>query len=177
VTISMLEYESGAWTTFASKYCDKPTQFHTTIYGLYGELNEYLLETLFTTLPDKEKCLNELGDILYYTTIACNLHGISIDDIIPNLFIYDTKVKAAQKMLIDSITLYGERMKKFFFHRHLFLSELEVWEFFHSILLALKYNAHLSNTTLEMIAERNHNKLKARYPDGFSTHASVNRDK
>lgn len=72
---------------------------------------------------------------------------------------------------------YVEKVKKLLFHGYDFDAEyrdkmlLELGD----ILWYLAYSAKALGTDLENVAERNIEKLRARYPHGFTTERSINR--
>ena len=66
-------------------------------------------------------------------------------------------------------------VKKHLFHHHP-LDEAKLREELGDVLWYIALGAHSLGTTLENIAKENVEKLKARYPNGFETERSMNRE-
>jgi NTP pyrophosphatase (non-canonical NTP hydrolase) len=69
---------------------------------------------------------------------------------------------------------YVDIVKKMLFHDH-GLDTVKMALELGDILWYLAYSAHALNLTLSQIADLNIEKLKRRYPDGFSAERSINR--
>lgn len=69
----------------------------------------------------------------------------------------------------------ADLVKKYSFHGH-HISDDEVKKELGDVLWYLSQIARLAGLSLEDIAQANINKLKKRYPEGFSTECSINRE-
>lgn len=69
---------------------------------------------------------------------------------------------------------FAELIKKFHYHGHSLDATKAIKEL-GDILWYVAYAATTLNVTLDDVAQRNLDKLRARYPDGFSAKASINR--
>ncbi|MCS1393998.1 nucleoside triphosphate pyrophosphohydrolase family protein [Lysinibacillus boronitolerans] len=68
----------------------------------------------------------------------------------------------------------ADLIKKAMFHGHV-IDQVEVKKELGDVMWYLANIARLAGLSLDEIAEANIEKLKKRYPDGFSTEASINR--
>jgi len=162
--------------------------------GLAGETAEcvevianYLFSSSCNHL-DKEHLSEEIGDILWYlAVIAKEIGYFSEDNIITVSF--QEKKKVAEKTgkmstvllnkkvfyLVESVGKCTDLIKKHLFQGH----SLEKDKLTSEIVYIFGLLAVLSCETgykLSDIAENNVQKLKKRYPDGFSTEKSINRE-
>jgi NTP pyrophosphatase (non-canonical NTP hydrolase) len=88
---------------------------------------------------------------------------------------------ATQSILLGALGLCGESgevadiIKKMVFHGHDSPSKDEICKELGDVLWYLSALAHAFNLSLMCVAEKNIDKLRARYPEGFSSKRSINR--
>ena len=160
--------------------------------GLAGEAGEVLEllapfnETGSTPHPTKtdtsigipkDKLIKELGDVMWYIALLCEQAGFDLDHIARIFSVNSARSidsQAPQVSLVITACKTADYIKKVVCHGHdldkLTLQRL-IWECYGHTLLC----CHRSGVDLVDVMETNIAKLKARYPEGFSTEASINR--
>ena len=78
------DYQLGVLATWNQKPSLKERQLNATL-GVAGEAGEFadlMKKVHFHGVPvDRDKVLKELGDVLYYVTIAAYEHGFDLEDV------------------------------------------------------------------------------------------------
>ena len=155
--------------------------------GLVCEATEVLevVDPAFGTEdPDLVK---ELGDVLWYTAGICTLFGLDLATIAPavnlscdvlanspKIRISDLDKQVRVRILVVKAGIVSDYMKKVLGHGH----ELDVPRLtkgIEEVTDALYKTCLVHGVTLSDVAHTNIEKLKARYPEGFSSEASINR--
>jgi NTP pyrophosphatase (non-canonical NTP hydrolase) len=78
------EYQDGVLATWNSNQSERDRKLNATL-GIAGEAGEFadlMKKDAYHGVPaDRDKVLKELGDVLYYVTIAAYEHGFSLEQI------------------------------------------------------------------------------------------------
>lgn len=78
------EYQLGVVSTWnqTPELRDRQINAALGVAGEAGEFADLIKKVHFHGVPpDRDKVLKELGDVLYYTTIAAYEHGFSLEDV------------------------------------------------------------------------------------------------
>ena len=162
------EYQKAAART-APMTVTAMVQQATFSLGLVCEATE-VLEVMGGENVDPELFIKELGDVLWYTAGLCTLFKLSLADTAT----LEHKTNPNAQELVIKAGKVSDYMKKVIGHGHdMDTARLSdeiggVLQAIHSLCLA--YGISLSD-----VGKANVAKLKARYPDGFSSEASRNR--
>jgi NTP pyrophosphatase (non-canonical NTP hydrolase) len=178
------EYQNLAKRT-AGQFENENDAYVNWALGLAGEAGE-VLELLehghfksndhdkgLTSLVPTDKLIKEVGDVLWYTALFCEQTGFDLGDILQPMMVVVIGRDPAVALTIASCNL-ADYIKKVACHGHDLDKEkakklvAEVYGYTH--MLCDKHDLVVSE-----VMEANIAKLKARYPDGFSTEASINR--
>lgn len=146
--------------------------------GLAGEAGE--MAEHFTLDPDDKTIPKEIGDTCWYIAMGATLFEMSLQTVAYGSSAVDRPVdeSSAHQVLLSlcgSVSKLTEHIKKAaYFGHELDFTKIEtqlavVW--WHIPRLALIFD-----TPLELILDRNIDKLRKRYPDGFSMERSINRE-
>lgn len=149
------EYQEAAART---AHGDGPGRERTLIaaLGLVGEVIEFV----------EEPTVEEAGDVAWYCAELCTCVGLTLRATRGSVGQVD-----ARRYLLRYAGEAAERIKKWIGHGHeVDLSALDV-----EIAMVLSITVRLSGASLEEVLESNVDKLRRRYPDGFSTAASIAR--
>lgn len=170
------EYQKLAART-ANMEVTRPVQQATFALGLVCEATEVL--ELFRShqdgAPMPDKLVKELGDVLWYMAGLCTLHELALASVctpqIERAMFAPTY--EVQNLAIEAGKV-SDYMKKVVGHGH----ELDKQHLSEGLALVYHSLASLcSSFDLDLgdVAAANIEKLKARYPEGFSSEASINR--
>jgi NTP pyrophosphatase (non-canonical NTP hydrolase) len=138
--------------------------------GLAGEF----AEIVYLSGPGQEsEALKECGDLLWYVIQGCDALGLDSTEVIEN-----SARTADLTSLIGAIGGIAEIAKKAMFHGHISTAEqhIEVENCLTVVVGGIKMVLELHGWTLEQAMQANIDKLRRRYPDGFSAEASINRE-
>lgn len=143
--------------------------------GIVGEIGEFIEAT------NEEDELKEIGDLFWYAAVMASDANLQFDLVLDEAhkkFIIKKREYVRDKVkVLEKSAWYLDEWKKMCCHGHGIDSE-KVWFQLSDlisdcmVLVEPKMNFKLYS---EDIMEKNIEKLKARYPDGFSTEASLNR--
>lgn len=180
------EYQNGVWRTFSNKDDSLRNQVHASVYGLSGEIGEFLSITRDTE-DGEHKLILELGDILYYNVLGMKIFSFFLKDAVHGLdrmlYSFDDLQRYSMKFiglrpdieLVVKISLYIDTLKKIFFHGH--PNNLgKIFILLQDILVAIANSATHHQVPLTVAAKINNLKLKERYPQGFSVERSIQRE-
>jgi NTP pyrophosphatase (non-canonical NTP hydrolase) len=134
--------------------------------------------------PDPELLIKELGDVLWYTSGLCTEHEMDLTQIC-GLTIEQAEMRAAfqglsqdtrrlVRLLVVRAGKVADFMKKVVGHGH-DLDKKRVAEGLQDVFLSLCAICVDQGISLGNVAAANVAKLKVRYPEGFSSEASINR--
>lgn len=112
--------------------------------------------------------LDEAGDIAWYTAMLCDSFELQIGEFSP----VNTE---GSTIAFDSVSGIVGHVKKHIFHGHP-LDKTRLETHVRNLLGSIDFAAKAGGSSLDDILTRNVAKLKARYPDGFSTERSINRE-
>lgn len=148
--------------------------------GLAGEAGEAAL----AIFEEPEKLNKEIGDTLWYTATLAHVFGIKMGELAPfgiADFSQDWMIEDRGETMQERLLVLAGRsgtaadyVKKVVFHNHVCDAE-KLRTLLSLVLTAMAGVAHTGGTNLDHIAKQNIAKLRARYPDGFSSEASANR--
>lgn len=141
--------------------------------GLVGEAIEVL--DVVTGL-DHEEIVGELGDVAWYAAALADCLGVRLREAQFSAGRwYETNVAAAIGLACCAGEI-AEHAKKVWGHGHpLATHEPMLVDLLIDVLDTLRELAEGFGTTLECVLDANVAKLRARYPDGFTREASINR--
>jgi NTP pyrophosphatase (non-canonical NTP hydrolase) len=142
-----------------------------------GEVAElYMIDTgrQFATLP------KELGDVLWYAAALCTENGLKMTDVTGLEDIASWQEHCYEKPMLDTRLVVeaakvGDYMKKVIGHGHE-LDEQRLVSGLMKVMGAVGDLATAHGLRVADIATANIDKLRKRYPDGFTTERSINRD-
>ncbi len=131
--------------------------------GLCGETQEV------TNVASRDEAIKEAGDIYWYLAIGCEVIGISFEDQCHRLRVADF----VNADIIKSACEFADQAKKVAFQGHEFDYELSG----RLVRLTIMLGLWIKRKKLKMsdVFQANVDKLRKRYPDGFSAERSVNR--
>lgn len=136
--------------------------------GLAGEAGE-----LLEVVGDKEKSIKELGDVTWYMATLAHKIEMKLGDVA----LRTSAVLAARPPvngLVISSSKVADHIKKVVGHGHALDKDLVVYRLA-EILVYCDMFAEQHGFELELALQKNIDKLRARYPQGFSSEASINR--
>lgn len=152
--------------------------------GLCSETGEFI-ELMVSTKHDRTHMMKELGDWMWYWSLMCHSYGLKnsevmlTDDVDRAYFAIQEMMvsKSAVTLALDFPVIVGaiaEFTKKHWFHHH--PADLEVIKKHLHTALYLWFRAiwHYQLQPSEVLG-LNIDKLRKRYPEGFSTEKSINR--
>lgn len=134
--------------------------------GLADEMIEFIRISDEMVCDDFDRGIDELGDIAWYLALLCDSFSINIDD-------FDLD-KDRETGFVDAVSRIVGQIKKHIFHGHV-LDMNKLHSAANDVAFGLDIIAAKHGATLENVLTRNIDKLRARYPDGFSVDRSVNR--
>jgi NTP pyrophosphatase (non-canonical NTP hydrolase) len=154
--------------------------------GTSSEAGE-LLEKITPSVYTKDDAVDELGDVLFYTTVTQYALGIekniTYDSLEYITFQYDIlvgyNVKDAVIYLVVNASKYLDLIKKLLFQgKPLDESNLvKLRDLYHTIYKTILLITNLLDVTLEEVQQKNMDKLNARYKNIFSVQESENKVK
>jgi len=112
----------------------------------------------------------ELGDVLWYTAIMCEQTNTTLDA----LPVVDPKETPSAARLAIYGGKVADYVKKVVCHGH-DLDEQKLWQYVGMVYFLTKAVAVNQGLNVGEVMAANIAKLKERYPDGFTTEASINR--
>lgn len=187
------EYQTLAMRTHNPELSEKDARacYALGLAGEAGEAAEYIAEyaLLGTQGTHQLKLVKELGDVLWYIATVAAMYGLKMNELAP----YGAKtfnefdLLGGEHLALSPVSRYvaGLKMagaagtasdyaKKLLFHGH--VEDLEKLRgLLTKTLRAVQQASFQFGTSLEAVAVANIEKLRARYPDGFSAAASANR--
>lgn len=180
--MTMREYQKLAQRTSPDDGHDK---LDNGVLGLMGETGEivdiykkWMYQSEVNTELPGDQMAEELGDVLWYLAELAAGIGVGLIDIIGEDFAQideRTKRKPAKRTSLRS-AIVGLAGRAWQINRCICKSE---WRGTHShirrIMLTITHLAHKVDLTIEEVAIMNINKLKKRYPYGFSARRSMER--
>lgn len=144
------------------------------LIGESGEVTDLIKKHLWQGHKlDRNKLCAELGDVCFYLAAEATLHGITLgDDVVPiphlgkplgwlcrqlarDVVMYEMSRTDPENRYLTSVAIQKNALQGIF-----------------STIATIGMTADIGYPE---ILQRNHEKLLARYPDGFSHHASQNR--
>ena len=147
--------------------------------GESGEVADLIKKSFFHHHPfEKNNILLELGDVTWYLELACLSLNIELPKKEPTL----ENFKVDQNILMRLSLKLCRKAGWFADHisDHKFdgkgLDYAELTKRLEDIQSCLSYFAIALSTSLDEIKEKNIEKLKLRYPEGFSSESSINRN-
>lgn len=140
--------------------------------GLIGEVVELIEAYKFNVYSPNiiNDLIEELGDVAHYT---CGLYAMA-GIVLPVTFI---KERFTINEALDNM-LYAAKNVSEYANKHIYHGHLKTYDFEESLGLILSCVNHVAYKLfrdLSIVLESNVNKLKTRYPIGFSSEASVER--
>ncbi|MNK58661.1 MazG nucleotide pyrophosphohydrolase domain protein [compost metagenome] len=173
------EYRRLAARTLNS---DLPHEMQMTIYGLglMGEASE-LFTLFFDGQPQRDEVIKEVGDVAWYAAAICSRLGLRLSESLHLGYAARCEVNPealcdgefAEFVVIDAGKV-GEMLKKAYGHKHP-LDRDALLERIGCVMWWLEGLCDRLGVPLEEALERNIDKLRRRYPEGFSAEASIAR--
>lgn len=145
------------------------------------ELNEALFDAHYNEKKlDIINLAEEVGDIYWYSAIACDVLGINFEDTIAPCLGggTDYSVKYLAGLLESDIGKLLDKCKRHIFYRKKYDHD-EVVTLVKSIVTGLGELSHAIpdiDWDIEEILTRNIEKLRARYPEKYTDYHAINRD-
>tara|TARA_R100000808_G_C2154593_1_gene165681 strand:+ start:7186 stop:7701 length:516 start_codon:yes stop_codon:yes gene_type:complete len=163
------QYKSLALKTLNSDLTTEQKRYNAQ-FGLaaeYGELTDIFKKHLFQKHDlDKEACIKEIGDILWYSALCCSVMDAKLDKIVAETT-WSTKIpleRSLEKTIIDTYYAFPINLTSY----PAFYASLK------TMLLDLARIGSYLDTTLEEAAKKNIEKLNKRYKGGaFSKEKSI----
>jgi NTP pyrophosphatase (non-canonical NTP hydrolase) len=168
--MDMQQYRLDAMKT-SNTYADANLRMAIAGMGLIGEVVELYALITADDPPSEVEICKEAGDVMWYiaaVATSCNLPMPSEDH-------YGATVDTSSRGLVLEAGALVDYLKKVAGHGH-DLNSVRVMG--HLIRLQSALHTILQTgygMSLETVCEKNIAKLRARYPEGFSTERSVNR--
>lgn len=182
--ITFNEYQGLAART-ATKHDFELVNFAMGLAGEAGELIDLMKKFLFHKHKvEKLKIKKEAGDVLWYASQLARLLDIDFADAFDKLNKlteeFDAVKDKEEAIMVSCLTLSrAVGIISLYIDRSAFEKKLvkksEVRSELLKILVNLFFLALTAGLTIEEVAEGNIEKLKARYPEGFSSDRSINR--
>lgn len=174
----VLETEVGTLNTY-----DKKTHALVGMNGEAGECIDLLKKTLFQGHPFRlDRLLSELGDVCWYTMLLMTEFDIDVDTIFDHWSFhmvepkYDVDKTYGLDYIFDLNRNCGESYNIINYWDGLTdTPRLNIIHNIRAIFYDIKMVANIFDLTIEDIFDINVNKIKFRYPDGFSCNDSINR--
>jgi len=167
--MTLNEYQTLAARTIATD--DKAEMESHALYGLTAEIGE-LLDACYG--GDTDHTIKECGDVCWMVAEFCTAHGWFLGDVLcPEQWKFKLgKISNCMDIAIANGLLNGTYQKVLQGHRwddatvRFAIDEIFAW---------ISAIANLWGTDLDCVLQTNIEKLKARYPDGFSADRSLYR--
>lgn len=184
--MTMSEYQALAQRTASTKA--PGSKIENGCLGLIGEAGEvadlvkkWMYQSGEEAPLPREKLIEELGDVLWYCAELCAGLESDIADVYPDrvdrLFVHRWAIDAfaahlAARAVRPWHTIYGEEHSPCPDDRRKEIALVHVCE----IMAAVDEMLYLVHSSLTEAMERNIDKLRRRYPEGFDPERSRNRD-
>ncbi len=150
---------------------------------------DYTATLLICKGADRDRLLDEIGDVTWYSAVFADTVGITLDDVYKmNSSLPKTKGCSVKDKTIligiwvmrlgQQIRIITNHSKKRVFHKHEWSADQmnELRMALASITRMVRYVAVTLGSSLEEVCQQNIDKLAKRYPDAkFKTEHSVNR--
>jgi len=152
-------------------------------FGLAGEASE-LLELYYSSALGVNAAffIKELGDCFWYIAALCTKFNIELGDVLDRAKLAQTsalKFERTFTQLIKFVIEVGsfvDCVKKGVFHDHGIKDKTVIQFHLVSICRPLLVVCALERIKLPVVFKRNITKLKKRYPNGWDSERSINRD-
>lgn len=194
--MTLEEYQQKAMRT-RGEYYTQGDQLMCACLGLAGESGEFM-EHVLKHEADKDMYIKELGDVLWYIALTANAYSVNLSDVVRN---YSDSIHWSQddiflsaleefvvgqkkeSMMVSHCAMgisiqcssICDSVKKAVYHQHnLMLENLN--KSLYEMLTQMIYVCDLLEISFEEVADANIQKLKKRYPDGFSPELSKERE-
>jgi hypothetical protein len=135
--------------------------------GLCGEAAElYLVTVAYPKSP-----ILELGDLCWYVAQMCKSQGWSIDTFVPHSPAYDDNDESPVSMIFLRTGIIADMVKKAYFHKRpleqcILASQLRI------LMHYVEAVAVQHELDMDSVYAANIDKLRRRYPDGYSHEAA-----
>lgn len=168
------DYQKLAGRTLLDKpdarYSDHEIMLVWNAIGLTDEVAE-LVEALQGRHGAYPSIIKEIGDVWWYTAALCTTLGISLQNIAPTN--YEELYTGPEDLVISAGKVAGH-VKKGVFHRH-GVDRNVMMDLLEHVIGALLTIHLATDVSVEMAFEANVEKLRQRYPEGYSSERSINR--
>ena len=167
--MTLNEYQTLAARTIATD--DKAEMESHALYGLTAEIGE-LMDSCFGT--DVDHTIKECGDVCWMIAELCTVHEWFLGDVLyPEHWTFKIgQMTNCMDIAIANGLINGTYQKVLQGHRW---DDAMVRFAIDEIFARISAIANLCGTDLDCVLQTNIDKLKARYPMGFSTERSLNR--
>jgi len=166
------EYQANALRT-ANPTADKTLRLAVAGMGLAGEAAE-VLELVCNEIDDGDKLTKEFGDLAWYVAETATIIEVSLGDLPkPTLMFPATTLIGAVDLMVRAGKL-TDYLKKVVGHGHA-VDVARVSTGLAEVLVALTHLTERAGLDFASVLDQNVAKLKARYPEGFSSEKSVAR--
>lgn len=154
--------------------------------GVAGEAIE-AFEAMNSHIIDAPKLIKELGDVTWYVALICYVHYIAFEDLtLSDDMLMEfgmrnslaTPISLVQwngKELLFAAKGVSEYAKKAVFHQHP-VNTRELEHLLGRVVKRVQRIALALDTTIEDVLAKNIDKLKIRYPERFTSAASMNKN-
>ena len=191
MNITFKEYQEGVARTSALKDGPQDRRMYMTGMGIVGEVGELCdqcKKVIFHSHPtDLDKLDKEMGDVLYYIAEGCNAHDVCLKDVIDREFDqFEQHVEKSfrgldqNKALLERCLRLGSLAGDYsdYVHDRLVLGQPPMPagpEILGEILDELAHLGDILGLHITDVAIHNAEKLRLRYPNGFESNRSINR--
>lgn len=166
------EYQTLAQRT-ASKQTTGTLRLAVAGLGLAGEAAE-VLDLIEAGTDDTPKMVKELGDVMWYVADTASVAGLALDEVVIPASSGDEDRKRLAIRLTIRAGMLADYLKKVVGHNHP-LDQERVTAGLGDLIRLVTDVAAQYHTDLATVCERNIDKLRIRYPDGFSSERSLHR--
>lgn len=149
-------------------------------YGLIAEIGEiadiFKRHIFYGKDIDIIHLKEEIGDAMWYLAIGCHARDVDLEMIqkSPQYLLGQDSLTDSQNMIM---MVANSSYVIFSYYKDNTLCKSEELIYLGTIYDCLKSLCHLNGFTLEEVMDLNIQKLRKRYPDGFSKYDALNRDK
>lgn len=180
INVTIENYQELAMRTM-NNTLSKELQLAQAITGMHDELGE--VADLLITGRLKKSGKDEMGDVLWYVAELCELTGLQLSTIYQELIddptwtLLKSNTDKLFKNMVRKASDVSSPVKKHLFQGHelnVTLVGLQIKDFLTSYMRLVLF--HTDVKSIEEIMSGNVEKLVKRYPEGFSTELSVNRE-
>lgn len=179
--MNLKEYQSAASRTM-NKELDFRGQLTTLTLGVVGEVGE-VLELIMLSEErrervDRKELIDELGDVNWYIANLYSLFDLEWEEseIYNDSFLKEEAGGRERTAALASLQAarLADCVKKVVGQGHELNTDIIIH--LHTLTISLKYIASLYALDSEVIRKENIKKLKKRYPNGFDSEKSINRN-